>query len=246
MLEMWDHLVFGIDAFIGNQANVTFTILSLALALLVIYKLRDANLNFRPRLLLIYSHLALISFPALLLATSLSCISAGLGCPVTIARFGLLLFPLSIIFSMAIGSLLLPLFFMLGTRRSGRFDGFLRSEARKLGIRIPNLRIIDSQKPVAYSVSGLNCAVFLSIGMLETFSRKELEAVLLHELSHLQRRSPLLKISSSIMNVFSPIARTVPSYDLLTEEESADGFAARRQGTAKYLLNAKNKSQGFR
>jgi|SRR3989344_794138 len=245
MFEMWDHLVFGISAFIGNPTNVAFSLLSLMLALLIIYKLRDSSLGFRPRLLLIYSHLSLISFPAILLASSLSCISVGLGCPVTIARYGLLLLPISILLSLAIGSLLLPQFFMLGTRRTGQFDAFLRTEARKLGIRTPSIRILDSQKPIAFSISGLSAAIFVSVGMIETFTRKELEAVLLHELNHVGRRAPLLKTTSSILLLFSPIARLAAAANSNSEEDFADRYAIRRQSTQRHIRNAKQKAHEF-
>jgi Zn-dependent protease with chaperone function len=245
MLEMWDHLVFGIEVFVQNESNLTLSLLAFSLALLIIIKLHDQKLNFRTRLLLIYTHLILISFPAVLLASTLTCTSIGAECPVTIARAGLLLFPISILISMIVGWLMLPRFYRFGAFKSGKFADFLKIEAGRLGIKAPLTYVIDSQKIVAYSIGGLSPAIFISMGMQELLSRKEVEAVLLHELNHLANGSPHIKISLAILNRFSPLAKAIPVAYSNYEERRADKFAEIRQQTKRYLEGARRKSLVF-
>ncbi|MEK6843263.1 MAG: M48 family metalloprotease [Candidatus Micrarchaeota archaeon] len=245
MFEMWDHLVFGIEAFLQNSTNLTLSALSIALALLIIIKLRDQKLDFKVRLGLIYAHLSLISFPAILLASTLTCASLGAECPVTIARAGLLLFPISILMSMGIGWLMLPRFYRLGTFKAEKYSDFIGSEAQRLGIKSPSLYLIDSQKVMAYSIGGFGPSIFISLGMQDLLSRKELEAVLLHELNHLSNGSPHIKISLAILNRFSPLARAIPVAYSRYEEKRADDFAKSRQLTKRYLEGARRKAEIF-
>ncbi len=233
--------MFGVGAFLQNQLNLSLTLISFLLALLILLILRDPSLNFRKRSMLIFVHLSLISFPLVLLADSLTCLSAGLDCPVTLARFGLVLFPISIIISILLGTLLLPNFFMFGTLKNRKLTEYVRAEARRLGIRFDSVRVFDDQKPVAYSVGGIFPAIFVSVGMLDVLSRKEMEAVLLHELNHLALNAPTLKTFSSILKSFSPFARAIPVSFVSPAEESADGYAIRRQRTNTYLERAKRK-----
>ncbi|MBI5225276.1 M48 family metalloprotease [Candidatus Micrarchaeota archaeon] len=245
MFEMWDHLVFGIEAFLQNSTSLTLSSLSIALALLIIIKLRDQKLDFRVRLGLIYAHLSLISFPAVLLASTLTCASIGAECPVTIARAGLLLFPISILMSMAIGWLMLPRFYRFGTFKSNKFSEFIGKEAKQLGIKMPPIYVLDSQKVMAYSIGGLTPAIFMSLGMQELLSKKEIEAVLLHELNHLANGSAHIKISLAILNRFSPLARAIPIAYSHYEEKRADDFAKSRQLTKKFLEGARRKAEIF-
>ena len=81
--------------------------------------------------------------------------------------------------------------------------------------------------------------------MQDLLSRKELEAVLLHELNHLSNGSPHIKISLAILNRFSPLARAIPVAYSRYEEKRADDFAKSRQLTKRYLEGARRKAEIF-
>ena len=82
--------------------------------------------------------------------------------------------------------------------------------------------------------------------MTEILSKKELQAVLLHELAHIKEKSSALKVSSTIMNIFSPFSRLAGFGNNITKEEhKADSFVVKTQKTSKYLQAAKSKIGEF-
>ena len=96
---------------------------------------------------------------------------------------------------------------------------------------------------LAFSQASSTNRIFISVGMMETLTRKELEAVALHEIEHLRRSTPLFKASTAIYRLFSPIS-AVRAFNssLVAEERIADEYAAKRQGTDRYLKSAKKKA----
>jgi len=81
---------------------------------------------------------------------------------------------------------------------------------------------------------------------IEVLSRKELQAVLLHEYGHLRGNTSLYKVSRSIYSKIPLLYAFLDGRKLEDEEEiRADAFAARTQGTARYLESAKGKLEGY-
>jgi len=103
------------------------------------------------------------------------------------------------------------------------------------------LFLIDKAKPVAFTIG---TKVFMSVGLSELLSKKELEAVLLHELHHVCARSSWSKFSAIFVRAFSPIAWFSP-YSIEHEEQAADAFAVEIQQTDKYVNSAKIKVDSF-
>ena len=101
---------------------------------------------------------------------------------------------------------------------------------------------MDKAKPIACSFKSFRSAIFVSVGMLDILSKKEIQAVLLHELAHIKQRSSVLKFSSFLMNVLSPLSLLARfHHDTSKEEREADKFAIRVQRTSKYINSAKKK-----
>jgi len=86
--------------------------------------------------------------------------------------------------------------------------------------------------------------VFVSVGMFDLFSKKELDAVLLHELYHVKARSSWSKFSAVFVKAFSPIA-WFSSSSVEKEERAADAFAVHLQKTSRHLKSAKQKLNSF-
>ena len=86
-------------------------------------------------------------------------------------------------------------------------------------------------------------AIFVSKKLLSILNRKELEAVLLHELAHISSKSSVFKVSAFLMN-FSPLS-IFNSFggDLTLEEKKADEFVIKMQKTNRHLLSAKRKME---
>lgn len=102
---------------------------------------------------------------------------------------------------------------------------------RQLKIFTPKIFIFDSAEPKAFSVDGFRKAIFLSNSLLAKLSKKDLSAVLLHELYHLKRRSGAWKNFFSACQNLSFKILPLP-IDLLEkrEEKEIDKEILRKHG----------------
>jgi len=188
---------------------------------------------------LLYTHLLFVLSPLFYFALSINC-SLGLvqgllsWCTALFAKFVLYVVPPLMAASFIGGYLLLPKLYRACAKplRSRIFNKL----CRLTGISA-ELFLVDKAKPVAFT---LGKRIFVSVGMFEMLSKKELEAVLLHELHHVKARSSWGKFSTRFVRTFSPIAWFSAS-SVEKAERSADAFAARTQKTNYYLKTAKQK-----
>lgn len=119
---------------------------------------------------------------------------------------------------------------------------FVQEQSNAIGIQKPKLYAIEDLTPQAYSITNIRPSIFLSVGLCELLDKKEREAVLLHELHHIKKKSSFWKFSINILRVFSPLALFVTvSESMDQEEKEADSFAVRTQGTKRFLSAAKYK-----
>jgi len=104
-----------------------------------------------------------------------------------------------------------------------------------------SVKLIKSDQLTAFTVGIGRPYIFVSSALCKKLSKKELEAVLLHELYHLQKRHPLW---SFILSLISRIFFFIPLVDyfvrqIKTEFELlADAFAIESQGSSNYLQTA--------
>lgn len=115
------------------------------------------------------------------------------------------------IFGVGLVSYAVPYFFSLSLVRSNyksvpflcpSTSKFVQDMGKKFGLNSLKLFLFFSKEPKAFSVDGFRKAVFLSDSLIQKLDQKEVEAVILHELQHLKRKSGLLKnFIASIRNL---------------------------------------------
>ncbi len=231
-------IVENVALFAADPAKMLFTVSSLLLAvfLLTLWKKYDKPV-------LLYSHLMFVLTPLFYFALSINCsmsvVKGFLGfCTALFAKFMIYLVPPLMAAVFIGGVVLLPrVYRKLAKPISLRqFDALCKSTGIKA-----DLFIMDKAKPVAFA---LGKSVFVSIGMFDILSKKEIEAVLLHELHHIRSRSSWVKFSTAFARVFSPIA-WFSACSVEKEERAADAFAVEQQGTRMFLQSAKQKVEEF-
>ena len=124
------------------------------------------------------------------------------------------------------------------------WSGFVKRHSRKLALREPRVFVVDSAAPVAFSFSFMQPKIFLSVGLFELLGKKEIEAIILHELAHIKSRVTFVKLSAYLARLLSPLsalANFLGGSSMSEEEAAADSFAAETQGTFSHLESAKRK-----
>lgn len=237
-----------LNTFVANPANDLIAGTSIVLAVAVLLLLRSRKMPLRWRALQVYAHLALLAFPIAFFGVSMGCQSmGGAGCAnAGMTELIVYAIPGALLLALLAGAVIMPLMYLFSKRavevRGDKLNTFVSREAARAGIRAPKLYAIDDAKPRAFSFAAFSSAIFVSAGALERLNKREAEAVLLHELAHIKNGSSAFKFSSALMRIFSPLA-SFGRCSIAEEERLADAFAARRQGTKRYLTAAKEKMQ---
>jgi Zn-dependent protease with chaperone function len=192
---------------------------------------------------MLYAHLLFILSPLFYFALSINCslsLVQGLmsWCTAILAKFVIYILPPLMAAIFIAGYVLLPKLYALISKpfKSQMFERLRRATGIKA-----ELYLIDRAKPLAFTLGN---KIFVSVGMCELLSRGELEAVLLHELYHVNSRASWNKFSAGFVRLFSPIAWFSAS-SVEREEKAADAFAVKTQRTGKFLISAKNKVRVF-
>jgi Zn-dependent protease with chaperone function len=231
---IWESTV----AFATDPAKMLVVVVSVltSIAALLAWKKYD-----KPWML--YSHLIFILSPLFYFALSINCslsLVQGLlsWCTAIMTKFVIYILPPLMAAVFISGYFLLPKLYSLASKplKSGEFDGLCKIANVKA-----ELRLMDKAAPVAFTVGK---KVFVSVGMWELLSRRELEAVLLHELYHVSSNSAWSKFSSNFVRLFSPIAWFSAS-SVEREERNADAFAVKVQNSERFLKSAKKKVSVF-
>lgn len=223
---------------------------SLIFSVVILIFLKKIKSSTKTKISLIYGHLIFLLFPFFVLTTDVACGAMCMPCFNNIGNLIVYALPITILFSTIAGFIIIPMLYTF-SRRMIRMENlniinFVKKYSRKFDLKTPKLYIINNAKPIAFSFRSLKSAIFLSAGLIDIFNRKEIEAVLLHELYHLKKRDSLLKISFSLLRLFSPISILARfHHDSNKEEERADSFAIRTQKTDKYIKSAKKKINEF-
>lgn len=225
------------------------TLASLSLAALAMLALR-ARLDTRLKMFLIYAHLTGLFFPIALFTTNAACGMACAPCYNDILMITAYALPSTLLLSTLAGFVVIPTSYVFWNRgRPIRRGSIFRATVRwskKFGIKAPHIFVVDRAEPMAFSFRTFRSAIFFSVGLLDILNRREIEAVLLHEIAHIVRRASTLKFSFSILRVFSPLTILARfAHDSTSEERAADRFAARAQGTARFLNSTKKKLRAF-
>lgn len=242
MWGMSDHVVSAATRFFQDGTNVTLIAASLLAALTLLLFSRNLALSTKVRSNLMHAHLAFLLFPLIFFATTLSCQQAGL-CEVGITQTLLYVIPLSLVAALAFGLLVVPLLHRSKSRpEQGRWQRFVDRQSQAVGLRrTPDVRIVDSGRLEAYSTGGVMPAIFLTIGMLEAMTERQMQAILLHELAHVREGSYALKPITRLLQAVYPEPIVAPAAMTEEEERKADSYAASVQKTDVHLQRAKRK-----
>lgn len=192
---------------------------------------------------LVYSHVFFLVLPFLFYLFFNGCQSFFSGC--NKLQSVLIMLILSGLISVIIGMIVAPLLFLRQFRKKSvdknnkLISKFVSKVSKNLRIKKPHVYIVNDGKPFAFSY--IKSSIFISLGLIELLSRKELESVILHEIYHVKNSSSLFKFSTFFIRL-SPLA-TFTSFieDLNKEEKDADNFAIKFQNTSKYLNGSKLK-----
>ncbi len=227
-----------------NGFTISVVVVSLMLALIALFFIDRQNDSVRKKLGLIYTHLSFLFFPLIFVSSMWSCDMSILSC---VQKKILWIIPLSIFATFAVGFFVIPYLYRIIHKSKEVSDkslvNFVKEYSKIMGIRkAPKVYFIDSGKPMAHSFTNLKPSIFISVGMFEILKKKELQAVILHELHHIMTRSSFLKFSMQFARFVSPAARfTILDNELKEEESNADNFAVKMQNTDRFLLSAKLK-----
>lgn len=230
--------------FASSPTYVGLTLLTLSAAVVVLLLSKKTSLSVSTRVFLIYAHLALLLVPVALFAYASGCAMPFVDCTVKTALYAAPFILLGIIaVAGVVGYFALPRLYGRNALKLSdpHLSRFMRHHAKKQGMKTPQLFLVDSRAPMAFSFSSLKPSIYVSAGMMDLLNKQELEAVLLHELGHVQHKSSLLKFSSSLLHWLSPVAHFGKNTVVAEEESVADAFAITAQGTDEFLTAAYQK-----
>lgn len=232
-----------------DPPRLFLTAASFSIALLTFFILKKFNLSTKFRVGLIYSHLVTLLFPFILFTTSAACSAMCVqSCYSSIYNLVAYSLPTTIVLSSITGFFVIPALFIFSSKKEITNQSllkFVRKYSKLMKINTPKVYLIDKAKPIAFSFSSFKSAIFLSVGLIDILNKKEIEAIILHELAHVKNRSSLLKVSNFIFRI-SPLSIISKfSSDNNGEERLADIFAARIQKTFRHVNSAKRKLDNF-
>jgi len=234
--------MLGCFQFYIEPEKLYISVASLAAAVLSLVGLRKLNISTKAKVSLIYSHLFFLSFPFVLMTTNIACGAACMPCYNDLSVLVGYALPGAVLLTTIAGFFVIPGFYLYSSRKNaiknGHAFGFVKKYSEKIKIKAPNIYLINSAKPSAFSFKSFRSAIFLSVGLFDILKKKELEAVLLHELCHIKKSSSAMKFSSLFLKIypFSFVKKSIEK-----EEQEADSFAINRQGTNRYIKSAKRK-----
>lgn len=228
--------------------KVLLTAISISLAILFLYLIKRFNLPTKTKIGLIYGHLTALFFPFVLFTTNFACGAMCMSCYSDTAAMAGYALPSALMLGTIAGFVVIPAFYTVSRKRIKNKEilSFVKKYASSLKIKTPKIYIIDRAKPIAFSFKSFRSAIFISVGMLDILNKKEIHAVLLHELAHIKQKSSVLKFSSSLLKL-SPLSLLARfHHDTGKEEAEADRYAIKIQKTSKHINSAKKKINNYK
>lgn len=240
-------------AFFLSPLKSGIVVLSFAIAIAALVMLRRLKTaTTRQRLSLLFVHVFAFVFPFLFFAFFRGCQAYFTGC--SQAKAVITMLGLTALISTFIAAAVAPLVFVKRQAGKGRllesthWNRFVAGHAEALSIKQPKIYVLNTAAPVAFSFSFLGSKIFLSAGLFDILSRKEIEAIMLHELAHIRNSASVMRLSGHVARLLSPFARLanfLGGSSIDADEDAADSFAAQVQGSARHLDLAKAKIRKF-
>ncbi len=228
---------------IMNTPHMLTILIVGALAAVVFYILFRKAENIKRKVLYLYAHIFFLFSPLISTAILWKCAMPVYSCSPKIVIY---LLSAGAGITMLLSFITLPYLYSWASKsqeiKDEKINEFVQNQSKAIGMRKPKLYAIHEFTPHAYSITNIRPSIFLSVGLFELLDKKEREAVLLHELYHIQKKSSFWKFSINMLKVFSPLALFVTVNESMDhEEKEADSFAVRTQGTKRFLNAAKYK-----
>ncbi len=239
---MIEPIINSLIGFFMSPFNAGILIVSLALALITFFYWKESN-----KVGLIYLHISFLIFPLLYYAIAVPCsvpFIKGLisFCSIVITRLIIFLIPVTLLGAVVLGYFVAPSFYKKINKARAIENKFIQNKAKQFGLKL-KVYLVDKAKPLAFS---FRKSIFISVGMFEILNKKELEAVLLHELGHIYYKSSISKFSVLFIRVTSPLSKFTTFKERLNlEERKADAFATHIQRNSRFINKAKNKVEEF-
>lgn len=225
----------------GSNGFFVLSFLASALALLPLLTARGA----KSRLFWAQAHLFFIVFPFFTYFFFKTCQTFFFHCAdqwLPVALLALLVGGLAVIY--VVPRVYIRRMLSRATIARDQLQRFVSMQTKDLALPATTLHYLDDARPIAFSVSLQKPLIFLSVGLCELLNRKEIEAVLLHELSHIKHRHSSLRQTFLALRFLSPIAAFSPAL-LNREEREADNDVARMQHTMRHIFRARDKINHF-
>lgn len=199
--------------------------------------------DIKTKTLLLYSHVFFLFSPFIFGAFLWNCVMPVYHCMPKMIIYGL---SSGSTVALAFGFIAIPYLYPWATNsekmKCKKLNTFLRKQTEQLKIQQPELYSVGDVTPKAYSITNIKPSIFLSVGLCEILNKKEMQAVLLHELYHIKNKSSIWKFSINQVKMFSPLSSfSSIEKSIDKEERDADSFAIKVQGTKRFLESAKNK-----
>src|SRR3989338_6497615 len=195
----------------------------------------------------LYSHIFFFYSPFIFAAFLWNCVM-----PVFMCTPKLIIYSLSGGYTLSIftGFLVIPYIYPWATKsneiKNSEQNRFLKKWTNHFSITQPSVYSLNEATPLAYSITNIKPAIFFSVGLLEILNKKEMQAVLLHELYHIKNKSSIWKFSLNQIKRFAPLSYfSSIRKSINNEERDADLFAIKVQGTKRFLQSAKKKINQF-
>lgn len=236
--------------FVIDADKLLLMVGSFSFAIITLLILHKFKLSTKSKVGLIYGHLIFLFFPFVVLTTNVACSVGCMPCANNITSLVALALPTTLLLSTIAGFFVIPGFYMLFNKkaeiRNVNLLKFVKELSARMRIHTPKVYIVDNANPIAFSFRSFKPMIFLSAGLTDLLNRKEIEAVVLHELGHIKRRASVLTMSASLLRFFSPLSLlTGFHHDSNREEACADKFAIRIQKTDRHIRSAKRKIDEF-
>ena len=232
--------------FFYNPVKLGIVLISLGMVIVTFFLLRKKGFGMNKKLGLMYSHIFFLVFPFVFYIFFKGCQTYFNECNKLKPIF--VMIGLTAFIAIVLGLIIAPILFIKSyKKRTIKFSAnwlmnIMENISRTAGIEKPKLFFVDMAKPVAFSISMIKPKIFVSVGLMELLSKKEIVAVLLHEIAHIKNRTSVFKIASFFTRIVSPLARfTTFSEELSKEESRADDFAFEIQKTYRHINSAKRK-----
>ena len=218
--------------FFQTSWKITIVLVAWMVAAVALFLLKRKEVSEKKKLALLYTHIATFIFPFLFYSFFIGLVSIGVATILT--------------------TVIAPLLWKRAHERKAkkleqtRINSFIDKTRKKNRLPDIGVYLIDKAKPIAFSITRWKASLFISVGLVDLLTKKELEAVLLHELGHIKHDASKAKLRTTATALFAPVAWfALREKEKNSEERKADEFAVAVQNTEKYLESAKEKVSEF-